>query len=204
MQTRPHAVGSPGNMRWLVLGMVATLSFCAYAQEVTSDEPSITNSTSQSAVKRDMFISLKAVKQYFPAVTRYRADTNPGALGSPIGTRAVNFTSDDSASKVTLSVDEYENPGDAQSAYEQAAQKAQRSEVSPIALSNVGQEVFANTITESGETHIEIVALDGALIVGTKLSGYDSTTENIAKLASVAREEVAQARSHVGKFHHRR
>jgi hypothetical protein len=190
-------------MRWLAIGLLAALTLSAYAQEPASDDSSITNSTSQSAVKRDMFVSLKVVKEYFPAVTRYRAEANSTALGSPIATRAVNYLSEDSASMVTLSVDEYQTPTDAQSAYQQAVQKFQRSESSPIALSNVGQEVFGSTVTENSQTHIEIVALDGALIVGTKLAGYESTTENIAKLASLARDEVAQARAHAGKLRRR-
>jgi hypothetical protein len=191
-------------MIWLAVGLLAALSLSAYAQEPTADEPSITNSAPQSAVKRDMFVSLKVVKEFFPAITHYKAETNSTALGSPIATRMVNYTSDDSSSKVSLSVDEYENANDAMQAYQQAAEKAQRSEFTPIALSNVGQEVFGNTVTQNGESQIAIVALDGALIVGTRLTGYESTTENIAKLASLAREEVGQARAHAGKSRRRR
>jgi len=192
-------------MKWLVVGLLTALSLSAYAQEPASDEASVASSTSQSTLKRDMFVSLKVVKQFFPTVIRYHAEeANPGVLGKPAGTRAVTYTSDDSALKVILSVDEYESPGEAQSVYQQATQTSQRSDFIPIALSNVGQEVFGNAFTQNSETHIEIVALDGSLIVGTKLTGDEATTENIAKLASLAREEVAQARSHVAKLHRRR
>ena len=52
-----------------------------------------------------------------------------------------------------------------------------------------------NRITQGDESHIGLGALQGALIVGVTLVGYDPMAANIAKLVSLAREEEAVAKS---------
>ena len=54
---------------------------------------------------------------------------------------------------------------------------------------------FVGTVTQGGETHIGPGALDGVLIVGATLAGYDSTPENIAKLISLTREQERVAKT---------
>ena len=60
---------------------------------------------------------------------------------------------------------------------------------------NLGQNAFVGTVTQGGETHIGLGSLDGVLIVGTTLAGYDSTPENIAKLISLTREQERVAKT---------
>jgi len=108
----------------------------------------------------------------------------------------VIFSTKDGSKKVTLSVAEYGNPSDASSAYQQAVQKSQLPEFNPIAVSNVGQQVFAGTVAQGAETQVGLTALNGTLIVGATLAGFDATTENMGKLAELARKEVSEAKTH--------
>src|SRR5205814_7099623 len=50
---------------------------------------------------------------------------------------------------------------------------------------NLGQNAFIGTVTQGDETHIGLGALQGTLIVGATLVGYDPTPDNIGKLVSV-------------------
>lgn len=51
-----------------------------------------------------------------------------------------------------------------------------------------------------GETHIGIGVLDGKLILGLTLAGYNDTQKNVSHLVVLARIEDAVARAVVG-FH---
>jgi len=53
---------------------------------------------------------------------------------------------------------------------------------------NLGQNAFIGTVTQGDETHIGLGALQGTLLVGATLVGYDPTPDNIAKVVSVTRE----------------
>jgi hypothetical protein len=59
----------------------------------------------------------------------------------------------------------------------------------PVPSENLGQNAFVGTVTQGGETHVGLGALQGMLIVGATLAGYDPTRENTAKLISLTREE---------------
>ncbi len=108
----------------------------------------------------------------------------------------VIYGTKDGSKKITLSVDAYDNPGDASSAYQQAVQKTQLAEFNPIAVSHVGDKVFGGIVTQGAETHIGLGVLQGALIVAATLAGYDATTENIGNLTELARREVSEAKTY--------
>jgi hypothetical protein len=144
-----------------------------------------------------MFVSLSVVKEFFPGISRYTFATRSTAFGKPVATRLADYTSGDGSQKVSLTVDQYVNPGEALVAYQEAAQKSQADESNPIAISNVGQQVFAYTAAQAKGAHVSITALDGPLIVGATLTGYEATTDNIAKLGDLTRKQVAQASAHI-------
>ena len=65
----------------------------------------------------------------------------------------------------------------------------------PVFAENLGQNAFVGTVTQGAETHIGLGTLQGLLIVGATLAGYDPTPENTAKLVSLIREEERAAKA---------
>jgi hypothetical protein len=57
-------------------------------------------------------------------------------------------------------------------------------------------------VTQDEETHIGLGALHGTLIVGATLAGYEPTSDNIAKLLSLTREEEAAAKALIDRNAH--
>ena len=55
----------------------------------------------------------------------------------------------------------------------------------PIRTPKLGQEAFAGSATMGGETHIGSGVLNGRLIVGVTLAGFDATRQNISKLFAI-------------------
>jgi hypothetical protein len=117
------------------------------------------------------------------------------AVANAKATRSVIYANSDSSKKVTITVDQYPTAGDASSAYEEAVAKSKTvPDFKPVPAKNLGQNAFVGTVTQGGETHIGLGALQGLLIVGVTLAGYDETPENIAKLISITREEEKAAK----------
>jgi hypothetical protein len=54
-------------------------------------------------------------------------------------------------------------------------------------------------VTQEGETHIGLGALNGTLIVGATLAGYDLTPDNTANLISLTQEEERAAKTAVDR-----
>jgi len=183
---------------WFAAVLLGALSLKVYAQdEVVTPPPSTkTSSTSEPTLRRDMFVSMSVVKDFFP-VSRNTSGTHSSPFGKPVATRVEDYTSSDGSLKVSLTVDQYANPGEALSAYQEADQKSQSDETNPIAISSVGQQVFAYMVSKAGATRVSIIAVDGPLVVGATLSGYEATTDNISKLGDLTRKEVAQASTHI-------
>jgi hypothetical protein len=70
----------------------------------------------------------------------------------------------------------------------------------PISIRlNVGQQSFAGTVTMGGETHVGLGALDGRLIVGATLAGFDATPDNLINLVALARAQDAAANAAAGR-----
>jgi len=99
---------------------------------------------------------------------------------------------------VTITVDQYASSSDASSAYQEAVQKSKTVPgFKPIPAENLGQNAFIGTVTQGGETHIGLGALDGTVIVGATLAGFDPTPDIIDKLISMTREEEGLAKTAV-------
>jgi hypothetical protein len=176
--------------------LAGVLSPAAHGQ---SSPLSSATSTPESVLPRSFVVSLSAVEEFFPEVTKeVSTGQNSTAVGNPKTTRSVIYANDDSSKKVTISVDHYENTTDAASAYEQAVEKSKIPGFKSVSVSNVGQKAFAGTVTMGAETHVGLGALVGKLIVGVTLAGYDVTPDNVAKLVSLAHKEDAAARTASG------
>jgi len=99
---------------------------------------------------------------------------------------------------VTITVDQYASSSEASSAYQEAVQKSKTiPDFKPIPAENLGQNAFIGTVTQGGETHIGLGALDGTVIVGATLAGFDATPNIIDKLISMTREEEGVAKTAV-------
>ncbi|HKD86571.1 MAG TPA: hypothetical protein VKB58_17615 [Terriglobales bacterium] len=178
------------------MALTAALSMHLYAQEQPSTDTSGASS-SDAVLSRNMLVPLKVVREFFPAISRLQGgEENASAVGNPTATRTAVYTTKDASKRVVLSVEQYASLGDALTAYQEAVKRTQVPELTPIALSNVGQDVFAGIVTQGGDTHVTIKTLDGDLLVGATLSGFDASTDNIAKLANLTRKELAQAKGH--------
>ncbi len=185
------------------LGRLAVLSIAAVALCLSACGASSSKSTasaSDSVLPRNFVVPLSVVAEYFPEVIQ-EASTggNSTAVGNPKATRSVIYVNGDGSMKVTISADLYRSSSDAASAYKQAYQQSiEVPGFEPISIPKVGQQAFAGTVTMGGETHIGLGALDGALIVGVTLAGYDATPDNIANLVGLARAEDAVAQVALG------
>lgn len=93
----------------------------------------------------------------------------------------------------------YLNKRDAAWAYQQALEKSEAVPgFEPIAIPNIGEKAFAGSVTMGGETHIGLGALDGTLIVGATLAGFNATPDNFTNLVGLARAEAAAANAAAG------
>ena len=146
---------------------------------------------------RKVVVPISMVNRFFPEVTR-EASTgrNLTAVANAKATRSVIYANSDSSKKVTITVDEYQTASDASSAYQEAVAKSKTVPgFKPVFAENLGQNAFVGTVTQGAETHIGLGTLQGLLIVGATLAGYDPTPENTAKLVSLIREEERAAKA---------
>lgn len=187
-------------LRWLLapsIAVIITFSFTAYEQSsppITLSNISTTHAA-DSVLPRNVIVPLNVVNQFFPEITQ-EASTgiNLTAVGKPKATRSIIYTTSDRLKKVTITVDQYESSSDASSAYQQAVQKSKIPGFKPLSIPSLGQQAFAGTVTMNAETHVGLGTLDGNLIVGVTLAGYDASPNNIAKLITMARAEDAAAK----------
>jgi len=149
---------------------------------------------------RNVVVPLRVVKRFFAEVTQ-QASTgrNLTAVGNPKATRSVIYANADDSKKVTITVDLYRNSRDAWPAFREALQKSKDVPgFKPISIPTVGQRAFAGMVTMGTETHVGLGALDGKLIVGVTLAGFDATRRNISELVALARVEVAATKEALG------
>ena len=182
---------------WLAAVLLGTLSVHAYGQELPSNDTATTASASDATLSRNMLVSAKVVKEFFPAINHLQsseADETP--VGKPVGTRTAIYATKDGSKKVILSVGEYGSPGDALTAYQEVVKRIQVPDLTPIAVANVGQDVFAGILAQGDETRVSVNTLDGDLLVGATLTGLEASTDNIGRLAELTRRELAQAKAH--------
>ena len=156
-----------------------------------------TTTASESLLPRKVVVPVSVVNRSFPELNgEATTGQNITAVGKPKATRSVIYANSDSSKKVTITVDEYASASYAFSAYEEAVLKSKIVPgFKPISAPNLGQHAFIGTVTQGEETHIGLGALNGTLIVGATLVGYDLTPDNINKLISLTHEEEAAAKA---------
>jgi hypothetical protein len=187
----------PRPARSLAIALIGILSLNVYAQ--SPSQSAAPTSASGSLLSREVVVPLSVVNRFFPEITR-EATTgqNLTAVGNAKATRSVIYANSDSSKKVTITVDQYASSRDASSAYQEAVRKSKTVPgFKPIPAENLGQNAFIGTVTQGGETHIGLGALDGTVIVGATLAGFDATPDIIDKLISMTREEEGVAKTAV-------
>ena len=179
---------------------IAAIGAVALAHGTSAASLKSRSSASDIRLARKVVVPLRVVNRLFPEITRQtRTGRNPTATNNPKATRIVIYATGDGSKKVTITLDQYASSNDASSAYEQAVQKSQSVPgFAPVAVSDLGQRAFAGTVTMDAETHVGLGLLDGSLIVGVTLAGYDATRDNTAKLVALARTEAAAAKTALG------
>jgi hypothetical protein len=180
----------------------AVFSAVIEALSLTADgqSPSPGNSSakaSDSMLPRKVVVPVSTVNRFFPEVTgEASTGRNLTAVANTKATRSVIYANSDSSKKVTITVDQYPTASDASSAYQEAVAKSKIVPgFKPVPAENLGQDAFIGTVTQGGETHLGLGALQGTLIVGATLAGYDPTPENTANLISLTREEERAAKA---------
>jgi len=183
-------------MKQFVALSIATVTVFALAVPARGDEASEAPTlTSRGAVlPRDLIISLSAVKEILPEMSRETATgQDETAVGKPKGTRSVTYATADGSQRVVISIDQYPSRVQAASAYEQAFQMSEKvpgAKGEPV--SDLGQQAFIGVATQGKETHVGAGALYGDLIVTVTLQGYDGTKQNKAKVTAMIRKQAAK------------
>lgn len=135
-------------------------------------------------------VPLSTVSQYFTSITQNEnAMEDSTAQGSPNATIAVFFLNGDNTQKVTITVDRYSNAAAAAIWYQAAVQKSMIPGFTPITIPTIGQQSFAGTVSQNGETHVGLGAQDGIFVFGVTLAGFEATQDNINNLVSLAQAE---------------
>ena len=181
----------------LTIALIGILSLNVYAQ--SPSQSAAATSASGSLLSREVVVPKTVVNRFFPEVSQ-EASTgqNLTAVGEPKASRSVIYVNSDSSKKVTITVDQYVSSSEASSAYQEAVQKSKTVPgFKPIPAENLGQNAFIGTVTQGGETHIGLGALDGTVVVGATLAGFDATPDIIDKLISMTREEEGVAKTAV-------
>jgi len=177
----------------LLIAIIWIVSLAAHGQSRSSTTGSA--STSDSMLPRNVVVPLSAVKSSFSEMVQETSTgQNLTAVGNPKATRSVIYTNSNGSKKMTITVDQYANSSDASSAYQEAVQKSKTVPgFKTISTPDLGRHAFIGTVTQRAETHIGVGALDGTLIVGATLAGYDPTPGNTAKLIALTHEEEESA-----------
>lgn len=186
-----------GSRRGLLTLLIVALPFIPLAMGgQSSPSRSATDETSGRLLPRNFVVTLRLVSQLFPEIVQQSSTGRDlTAVGNPEATRAVFFTNGDGSKLVTVTVDRYRTSNEASDAYREALDRSRRAPgFKPISLLlNVGQEAFAGTANVGDEVHVGLGALDGTLIVGATLAGFQATLDNFINLVALACAEDAAA-----------
>lgn len=196
-------------MKIRLLGTMALATFClALTTAMGASLAGCGGSSSASAgtssdglLPRNYVVLLNLVNQYFDTITQQDSTGKDStAQGDPDATRAVFFINGDGSQKVTITVDRYRNSSDATSAYQTALQKSEEVPgFEPITIPSVGEQSFAGSVTQGGETHVGLGALDGNFVFGATLAGFDVTPDNVVNLVGLARAQNAAVDAAAGQ-----
>jgi hypothetical protein len=186
-------------------GLLAALFMVALESPPTvaeSSESSNVASVSGGLLTRSFVVGLPIVSQFFPEITKIGSTGwNKTAVGNPSASRAVFYTNGGESKLVTITVDRYSSVGEAADAYKKAVHlsvTAPGFKAISIPL-HVSQESFAGISTDGGETHLGLGALNGNLILGATLAGFDPTLDDLVKLVGLARAVDAAANAAAGR-----
>jgi CubicO group peptidase (beta-lactamase class C family) len=179
----------------VLMTLLGTLALFAHGQ--SAPPTSATPSGSDRILPSNAIVPINVINRFFPEATQEVATgQNSTAVGNPRATRSVIYANSVTSKKVTISVDQYASASDASSAYEAAIQKSRMVPgFKPISAPNLGPHAFVGTATQGAETHIGVAALDGTLIVGATLAGYEPTPGNVAELIELTRTEQETAKT---------
>ncbi len=181
-----------------LFGLISLFSLVAYEHSLPAISLLSINipPTSGSILPRNVIVPLSVVNRLFPEITQ---ESNTGinltAVGNPKATRIVIYANGDGSKKITITVDQYEISSIALFAYQQAIQKSKLPGFVSLSIPNLGQQSFAGTVTMNAETHIGLGLLDGNLIVGVTLAGFDASPNNADNLVTLARIEDTTAKT---------
>jgi len=164
----------------LLIAMIWTVSLAAHGQSQSHTTGSAR--TPDFVLPRNVVVPLSVVKSSFSEIAQETSTgQNLTAVGNPKATRSVIYTNSAGSKKMTITVDQYANSSDASSAYHEAVQKSKTVPgFKPVSTPDLGPHAFIGTMTQGAETHIGVGALEGTLIVGATLVGYDPTPGNTA------------------------
>src|SRR5271155_3953010 len=159
---RVRAIALVASYAALTITMATFLTGCGGSSSANASTPS------EALLPRNYVVLLALVNQYFDEITQQDSTGKDStAQGDPDATRAVFFINGDGSQKVTITVDRYRNSSDATSAYQTAIEKSEEVPgFQPIIIRSVGQQSFAGTVTQGGETHVGLGALDGKFVFG--------------------------------------
>ena len=183
----------------VVIAMVGILPSASAEKSGSSGTGGI--NLSGTVLSRDAVVPLTVVSRFFPQATQeMRTGPNATTVGRPKATRSVIYANSDRSKKVTISVDEYASSTDALAAFEEAVRKSKTvAGFKPLRTTNLGPHAFIGTVTQGGETHIGVGALDDTLIVGATLAGYEATRANVAKVMELTRRQQKTAKAVVDR-----
>ena len=181
----------------LTLGVIAAVAATCLTAALTASSVS---AQPTATVPRNVIVSLRVVKSYFPDITKQASTgTNSSVIGNARATRSVIYTNGDGSKKVTLSVDQYPRATDASSAYQQAVQGSQAAPgFTPLPSPNLGGPAFAGISRAGAESHVGVGTLSGRLIVNDTIAGYDTSPKTVNKVVALLRKEVAAAKAALG------
>jgi hypothetical protein len=144
---------------------------------------------------REAVLPLSEVELVVPVIT---LETGTGlddtALGTPVGSRGVTFTSENGAQRVVVSVAQYATAAAALAAYTQAVKASENApgfEGGPI--SGVGEQAFLGTSGTGDEKHVGAGALFGDLIVTVTLQNFPADNDHKGRAVDLLRKEGALA-----------
>jgi hypothetical protein len=172
--------------------IVAALSLAAYGQSSAPNG----HPASGVALPRNVVVPINVVQRFFPDITQeVSTGENAAAVGAPKATRLVIYANSNRSKKVTISVDQYASSSEASAAFQEAVEKSRTVPgFKPLSVPVVGEQIMAGIVTQGTETHVGIGALDGSLIVGATLAGYEATPDNTNSLVALIRNEDASAK----------
>jgi hypothetical protein len=185
----------------LLIATTVVLSLSACGDRKGGPEPSSGAPTAPSGgaplLPRGAIIPLGTVREVLPEMSRETATgPNETAVGNPAATRSVTCATASGPQRVVISVDQYQSPRVAASAYQQAFQLSQKvpgARGEPVP--GLGQRAFIGVATQGNESHVGGGALYGDTIVTVTLQGYDGTNENKAKVRALIRKQAAARRA---------